>query len=548
MGWSAVRFRAGAAGVRWFRLLVATACALVLASGAPPVHAPAEQNLIGGPLGRLLARSADLGPARNKHAQLTVALRDPARPEALFAWARDRGLSVRWRAGDDWASVGGPTPNVASAFGVAVHNYRSRDGQVFYASRQQPAVPAPLAGEVTALGRILSYHRIHTARPPTPPRDVPQLGLTPAQLLRTYNAGPLATTGKGQTIVFYEIDGYDQFDLDTYSATFGLPKFTPTVVGGQPGPPGGETPMDLEVAHAIAPDARLVVVNALHGFGWDNNDEDFSTEFQDIGKTYESTDRQFPGAIWSMSLISECDKIHNLTDVRPAQAALATAETHGTSAFTCAGDTGGLECKGDGRDFSGPNDPPTPDDVGVNTLASMPEMTDVGGTSLSTDQNGAWLEEPTWGDSPLSQGTGGGVSSIFLRPGWQSGVSSPKDSTYRLTPDVAADANPYTGVYIVENGEWEGGGGTSQSTPIWAGLTALMNQYLLEHGGKALGQLNPLLYQVAAKGARPAFHDVTVGGNAVYNAGPGFDLVTGLGTPNTDNLVHDLLDIQQGPR
>ena len=75
-----------------------------------------------------------------------------------------------------------------------------------------------------------------------------------------------------------------------------------------------------------------------------------------------------------------------------------------------------------------------------------------------------------------------------------------------------------------------------------------MNQYLIERGGQRLGDLNPLLYRIAAGAPRPAFHDVTLGGNAVYAAGPGYDLVTGLGTPDVDNLVQNILDIQKGSR
>jgi kumamolisin len=548
---------AASRGARGVRLLALAAAALLLASGTRAVPGPNPPNLIGGPFSRLLAGSADLGPARSGHAQLTVALRDSTRPVELIAWAKDRGLSVRWRAGDDWAFVEGTPANVGRAFGVAVHNYRSRDGQVFYASRQQPAVPAPMHGEVTELGRILSYHTVRIAKPPMLPRDVPKFGLTPTQLLTTYNAGPLGTTGKGQTIVFFEIDGYDPTDLSSYAKQFNLPAFalapTPfTPVSGPALPkPQGETEMDLEVAHAIAPDARLVVVNlyaALNAVvtnasgGWPKVAEAL---YATVGTVFEAVDRQFPGAIWSLSLGFDCDKMATLADVRPMRSALAGAETRGTSAFTSSGDTGGLECKGEGpnQDRFGP---PTQDDIGVSTLAAQPEMTDVGGTSLSTDKNGAWVVEATWVASPTSQGTGGGVSSLFDRPAWQHAVSSPKDFTHRLTPDVAADADPYTGVYIKSGGTWQPGGGTSQAAPIWAGLTASMNQYLLEHGGNALGNLNPLLYRVAAGAARPAFHDVLLGGNAVDNAGSGYDLVTGLGTPNADNLVHDLLDIQRG--
>lgn len=102
-------------------------------------------------------------------------------------------------------------------------------------------------------------------------------------------------------------------------------------------------------------------------------------------------------------------------------------------------------------------------------------------------------------------------------------------------------------VYI--DGEFSHGGGTSQSAPIWAALTALMNEYLTAHGGQAIGgQMNKVLYEVAHSGARPAFHDVILGGNAVYNAAVGYDVVTGLGTPDTDALVHDILDAQRSGR
>jgi kumamolisin len=74
----------------------------------------------------------------------------------------------------------------------------------------------------------------------------------------------------------------------------------------------------------------------------------------------------------------------------------------------------------------------------------------------------------------------------------------------------------------------------------------LMNQFLVQNGGHPIGNMNPLLYRVAPNAARPGFHDVIVGGNAIYEAVPGYDLVTGLGTPNTDNLVRDILDIQNG--
>jgi kumamolisin len=175
-------------------------------------------------------------------------------------------------------------------------------------------------------------------------------------------------------------------------------------------------------------------------------------------------------------------------------------------------------------------------------------MTDVGGTTLSTDSSGKWIAEQAWFDVPLSQGTGGGVSSVFARPEWQRGVSRDQDAERRLTPDVAAVADPFTGVRIVFNQQQVVGGGTSQSAPIWAGLAAVMNQYLLANGGALIGDLNPMLYRIAAGAPLPAFRDIILGGNAVADAGPGYDQVTGLGTPDIDGLARDLLILQKANR
>jgi kumamolisin len=100
-------------------------------------------------------------------------------------------------------------------------------------------------------------------------------------------------------------------------------------------------------------------------------------------------------------------------------------------------------------------------------------------------------------------------------------------------------------VRIVLTGQEVVGGGTSQSAPIWAGFAAVMNQYLLANGGRLLGDLNPLLYRIAGGAPLPGFRDVVLGGNAVENAGPGYDLVTGLGTPDIANLVRNALVFQK---
>ena len=138
--------------------------------------------------------------------------------------------------------------------------------------------------------------------------------MTPGGLLDAYNAGPLAKeghTGKGTTIVFFEFDAFDQKDLDTFADTSGLPRFTPEVVGGLPDEMHGETTMDLQVAHAIAPDARLVDINARPTLVSDG-------AYEKIGRMFEDADRQFPGAVWSLSIGWACDKMVNAIDLAPS--------------------------------------------------------------------------------------------------------------------------------------------------------------------------------------------------------------------------------------
>ena len=180
----------------------------------------------------------------------------------------------------------------------------------------------------------------------------------------------------------------------------------------------------------------------------------------------------------------------------------------GTTAFDASGDLAGLECKG-GQRWS---ENLSPDDVGVDAVASLPEMVAVGGTKLSTDDDGRWLSEQAWYNIPLTLGTAGGASTLFARPEWQTvGIGSELPDR-RLVPDVSAVSDPSTGVRIVFNQKVVVGGGTSQAAPIWAGLAALMDQKLLASGAGSLGELNPLLYQLAKNPtAPPGLRDINFG-------------------------------------
>jgi len=515
----------------------AAAVLLVLAAAVHP-GALLRGAAVDGAYARFLAASTDLGPAREESVRLSAALQKPSQPVELDRWARAHALSVRWRSGSDWAVIDGAASAVARAFGVTVRDYRTRQGpepgRVFYASPQQPAVPRAAAGEVAGLGRILGYLPYRESRPPTPPRDVPDGGLLPTQLLRAYNATALTEagyTGKGMTVAVFAFDGFDQPDLDSFAEWFGLPRFTPQFVGGMPERRSGEAAMDLQIIHAIAPEARLVLVNARASVEGDGG-------FEKLARLFESVDREFPGAIWSFSIGWGCDAMFTPADLTPVRSALGAALRHGTTAFDATGDLAGLECKG-GHTWS---DPPSPDDVGVDAVASLPEMTAVGGTRLSTDADGGWLAEQSWYDVPLTQGTAGGASRLFARPQWQSVDPGAGPADSRLVPDVAAVGDPFTGVKFVFGQQVRTGGGTSQSAPIWAGLAALIDQMYAGSGTPPLGDLNPLLYEVAKASTAPSFHDVYLGGNAVAPGGrPGYDMVTGLGSPNVENLAKNIL-------
>lgn len=515
---------------------------------SPPIHS----HPIAGPYGRLLAQSADLGAAREDSGrmedvvQVTAALHGRAEPHRLSSWTRQHNLSVRWRGGDNWAVVEGAPAAVAKAFGVPVRRYRIRSGpdtgRVFYASPEQPEVPAEADAEVTGLGRILGYTPLREARPIFP-REVPVGGLRPTQLLNAYNATPLVKegyTGKGETVVVFGFDGFQQEDMDVFADSLGLPRFAPEVIGGMPDVRNGEANMDLQVVHAVAPDARLVLVNARS-----TTTNDGGGAFEKLGRLMESVSSQFPGAIWSFSVGWGCDRLFTAADFAPVRQALAIALGNGTTAFNATGDLAGLECKhGDTWSAS-----PTPDDVGVDAVASLPEMTAIGGTKLSTDADGHWLSEQSWYNTPLTLGTAGGASTLFGRPEWQTVGLGTELPNQRLVPDVSAVSDPFTGVRIVFNREVAIGGGTSQAAPIWAGLAALMNDRLRHAGAAPLGDLNPMLYRLAkSKTAFPGLRDINFGGNAVSISGTlGYDMVTGLGTPNVENLVKDIMLKQANP-
>src|SRR5205809_893057 len=270
-------------------------------------------------------------------------------------------------------------------------------------------------------------------------------GLTASDLLSFYNLKPLRDAGldgTGQTIVLPEIDDFNVSDLNGFASKFGLPPFGPILTvrrdpsWGTPLKPEGETVLDLEIAHEVAPGAKLVVYMAADDFG------------------------------------------------------------HSARAFDAM-------------------------------------VTAVGGTTVFEAQQGGYFKEYAWG-SPIDESGGGGGASVFYSlPDYQRKEAQSMGRGLRQVPDVAANGDPLTGFRIFFGGRDGQIGGTSASTPLWAGTVALINQDLKQKGLREVGFANPALYWMGENSDKldpKPFHDVTAGNNLGYRAAPGWDFATGWGS------------------
>ncbi|MFZ0668564.1 MAG: S53 family peptidase [Acidimicrobiales bacterium] len=508
-----------------------------------PTASPVRSDLAPSsePWARLLQLSTDLGESNSRSITVLVTLRSSMRPIVLGSWANAHHLGMTWDHGARFALLDGTARNVARAFGVSIDNFRSRTGESFYAATSQAVMPVALRTEVSGIGSITNYGR--PVEELMSPDFVPTPGLDPSELLQAYEASGLASSGlqgQGETVVFMESGPVETADLQAYDNKFGLPAPNLVISGGD-GSGGasesGEADMDIETVHAEAPQAKLVYFNLATTPGASNSTDAAGLLAQAI--TDASTD--FPGAIISASL-GICELGSNSSDIQAISNAAQQAESSGSTIFASSGDTGGADCGSFGADS-------LTSAKGVVFPAVAPNVTGVGGTTLSTTSTGSYVGETTWSSPMMSQGSGGGVSTIVSRPSWQTGpgVGSGGVPDMREVPDVGADADPVTGIAMISNGQLQSSGGTSLSAPIWAGLTVLLDQYLKQNGQSPIGFANPLFYKLAADtNLSPSpFHQVTVGGNVFYQAGPGYNPITGVGTPDTAALAVYILAFEK---
>jgi subtilase family serine protease len=325
----------------------------------------------------------------------------------------------------------------------------------------------------------------------------------------TFNNGAITANGAGQTIALIETDNDTSIgsDLATFDTIFQIPSPPTLTIEGESGPtlPSNtaagsslyETALDVEWAHALAPAANIVVVEANSG-----SDSDLDAAVlqatSNLSVTVVSTSYTRPEVPY---------------DYYSAPGTYSTPDGHTGITFVAAA--------GDAAETMHP--------------AAYSGVVGVGGTSLTLNSNNTYNTETVWSQ------TGGGPSTIFSEPAYQEGV---QQSGWRETPDVAFDADPNTGLDVVAGGNGYIVGGTSAGAPAWAALFALADQ------GRELNQLGtldslsqtlPMLYALAnTPFYSQAFNDITSGSNGVYYACPGYDQVTGLGSPQAGFLVQYL--------
>jgi len=422
--------------------------------------------------------------------------------------------------------VSGTAGTLSRIFGTSLEQVTSSDPAGRPVTHRQRtgglSVPAALADVVTA---VLGLDDRPQARAhfQIAPAAAVSVSYAPPELGRVYRF-PAGTDGGGQTIAIIELGGgYDPTDIDTYfrGLRVGPPRIRAVGVDGgrnQPGqdPTGadGEVALDIEVAGALAPAARIVVYFAP------NTDAGFLDAVSQAAHADPT-----PTAIsisWGQS-----------EDEWTAQAraafdqALADAAAQGVTVTAAAGDDGST-------------DRATTGGVHVDFPASSPHALACGGTRLEADPvTGDVVTETVWNNGVGNGATGGGVSNVFGLPSWQGtvGVPSPAGRTGRGVPDVAAVADPRTGYRVRVDGADTVIGGTSAVSPLWAALVARLAQAT----GRRLGLLQPALYDSLLPGSgAPGFRDITMGTNGVFAAGSGWDACTGLGVPDGTALLASL--------
>jgi subtilase family serine protease len=385
--------------------------------------------------------------------------------------------------------------------------------------------------------------------------NAPYRCYSPSQITRAYNYLPLynkGIQGQGQTIVIMDVsqDPTVVQDLHTFDQMFGLPDPTLNILapyGTDPADPGiaTEIALDVEYAHAAAPRATIDLLLVPAG-----NAQTVSDLYAAFlrGVSYAVTHKL--GDVISMSYGFPEPCISSAVAQLSHQVFAQAAANHITT-IDSSGDSGATVPNCTFTDYLPYQATQFP--------AVDPTVLDVGGTYLDTRTSGMYKGETAWAQvstNPDNGAGGGGFSTTYALPDYQkkAGINTSGPSTGRAIPDVAYDADPRSGVIVLCSSCNAGAnallivGGTSAGAPQWAGIIALGSQYKQE----SLGFINPTLYRLYARSSyKTAFHDNVIGNNTYqftnasgnpvtmigFAANPGWDAVTGLGSPNVARLI-----------
>lgn len=473
-------------------------------------------------------------------------------------WLQGEGFTVSQVArGRSWIAFSGTAGAVERAFHADLHRYRTAN-ELHYANASNPSVPQALEDIVGAIGGLDDF----ISEPDSTAADGTH-GLAPDDLATIYDFAPLllqGIDGAGQKVVVVGASALVAAasdialtDFKLQVAHFNLPAPTVEQILTPNFPDPGltaslaEAVEDLDIIAGVARGATILYVYSADAYdaliyAVDQNLAPVITASYHLG-----CDATVPEALMS--------RYQGIAQQGNAQ---------GITWVNGSGDSGAAGCDPNGIADAAQG-------LATRFPADIPEVTAVGGTefndqtgsywSTANDANGAsalsYIPEMAWNDSGSllsAWATGGGASTFFKKPSWQTGPGVPDDGA-RDVPDVALTASFFHDPYLLTfNGVISTSGGTSASAPAFAGMVVLLNHYLVSNGAQihpGLGNLNPMLYRLAQT-SPAAFHDIVSGSNVVpcdigtpgctaafmgYSAGPGFDLVTGLGSVDLANLA-----------
>jgi len=478
---------------------------------------------------------------------------------AAADWLRSQGFTVgKVARSRRWIVFSGTSAQVEDAFHTEIHRYRL-EGKDHFANAAEPSIPEALAEVVLGMDGLDDF-LFETVQPELTAGNVHTLA--PDDLAKIYDITPLYQSGIDGTGQKIAVMGTSQFnasalaDVAQFRSEFKLAPNVPQVVLDTDYPDPGlnantinEAHLDIEWAGAVARKATIIYVYS-------------GTYPHAVQYTVDNN----LAPVITMSANTGCEAANTPANMTFYQALAQQGNAQGITWVNAGSDAGPASCDPNGAQLAVSG-------LGLRFPASIPEVTAVGGTEFNeqggtywTTSNSAtfssalsYIPEMVWNDALALDALwagGGGASIYFPKPAWQAGPGVPNDNARDL-PDVALAASFYhDGYYVIRNGVPVTTGGTSAATPAFAGILALLNQYLVSGGMQSqpgLGNVNPALYRLAGA-TTGVFHDITVGNNIVpcapgtldcpngtmgFNAGPGYDLASGLGSVDVAALLNE---------